>query len=245
MLASRAVRSSSTRCVSSRRSTSRPARVVVSRPYSTPSDAPKLPAFDHKPQPYTGPTIEQVKELRSKYLNPALFLLYKQPVMIVEGKMQYMYDEKGKRYLDAFAGIVTVSVGHSHPKVNAAAKAQIDKIMHTTTIYLNPEISLYAKELADRMPGNLKNVYFVNSGSEANDLAMLLARLYTNSEPIICLRNGYHGMSQGTMGLTALNTWKYPVAQGYGLLHALNPDTYRGPFSKDVANVGEKSASLL
>lgn len=170
----------------------RPTRATCSAPArryaTTPADAPKLPAFSHKPQPYTGPSIEQVRELRTKYLNPAMFVYYKQPVMIVEGKMQYLFDEKGKRYLDAFAGIVTVSVGHSHPKINAAAKAQIDKIMHTTTIYLNPEIALYAKELADRMPGNLKNVYFVNSGSEANDLALLLARLSTNSEQILCLR---------------------------------------------------------
>ncbi len=162
--------------------------------------------------------------------------------MLVEGNMQYLYDEKGKRYLDAFAGIVTVSVGHSHPKIIEAAHKQIDKIMHTTTIYYHPEVALFGKELADRMPGNLKVTYFVNSGSEANDLALLMARLYTGNNDVIALRNCYHGMSMATMGVTALHTWKYPVSQGSGIHHALNPDTYRGPFGPDVPDVANKYA---
>eukprot|EP00775_Hariotina_reticulata_P011373 gene11373-11522_t len=192
-----------------------------------------MPPFDHQPVPYTGPSKQEVIALRKKYLSPALYWHFREPVMITEGKMQYLYDEKGKRYLDAFAGIVTVSVGHCHPEVVAAINRQNGLLQHTTTIYLNNEIAEYAKELADRMPGNLKCVYFVNSGSEANDMALMLARAYTKHYDIICLRNGYHGMSEATMGLCGQHTWKQPVPQGFGIRHAMNPDPYRGPFGND------------
>ncbi len=82
----------------------------------------------------------------------------------------------GRRYLDLFAGIVTVSVGHCHPKVNAALQAQMNKLWHTTTIYMYPSINEYAQKLTSKMPGNLKVCLFTNSGSEANDLAMYMAR---------------------------------------------------------------------
>lgn len=154
--------------------------------------------------------------------------------MIVDGHMQYLYNENGRRYLDAFAGIVTVSVGHCHPKVTAAIAAQSARLQHTTTIYLNDQLPLYAKELAERMPGNLKVVYFVNSGSEANDMALLMARLYTGNYDIIALRNAYHGLSESTMGTLGLHTWKFPVPQGFGVRHALNAEAYRGPFGDDA-----------
>lgn len=175
----------------------------------------------------------------------AIFYYYKDPVMITDGHMQYLFDEKGRRYLDAFAGIVTVSVGHCHPKVNAAITEQTARLQHTTTIYLNHQIAEYAKELADRMPGNLKVVYFVNSGSEANDMALLMARLYTGNYDIIALRNAYHGLSEATMGTLGLHTWKYPVPQGFGVRHALNPDPYRGRFGNDGAAYAEDVADVI
>jgi alanine-glyoxylate transaminase/(R)-3-amino-2-methylpropionate-pyruvate transaminase len=194
---------------------------------------PELPPISFKPAPYTGPPKEQVMSKRSEFLSPALFAYYKKPIMIVQGHMQYLFDETGRRYLDIFGGIVTVSVGHCHPKVVKAGQEQMAQLMHTTTIYYHPEIVQFAEELASKFPknSNLKVTYFVNSGSEANDLAMLMARLYTGNNDIIALRNAYHGMSQATMGLTALNTWKYNIAHGLGIHHALNPDMYRGPFA--------------
>lgn len=76
-------------------------------------------------------------------------------------------------------------------------------------------------------------VYLVNSGSEANDLALMLARAYTRNFDIIALRNGYHGMSAETMGLCGQHTWKQPIPQGFGVRHAMTPDPYRGPFGND------------
>lgn len=204
---------------------------------------PQLPPFDHKPQPYTGPSYEQTLATRKQYLNPALFLYYKKPLMVVEGNMQYVWDEAGRRYLDAFGGIVTVSVGHCHPKVNKAAIDQINRISHTTTIYLNNQIAEYAEKLASKMPGNLKCVYFVNSGSEANDLAMLMARLYTGNYDLIALRNCYHGGVASVMGLTSHSTWKFNVPHSFGIHHALMPDTYRGVWGRDDADAGRKYAA--
>jgi alanine-glyoxylate transaminase / (R)-3-amino-2-methylpropionate-pyruvate transaminase len=105
---------------------------------------------------------------------------YENPLMLVEGAMQYVYDETGRRYLDAFGGIVTVSVGHCHPKVTDAATEQLETLQHASTLYLHPAVGAYAEALAAKFPEPLKVVYFVNSGSEANDLAIIMARLYTS-----------------------------------------------------------------
>jgi alanine-glyoxylate transaminase/(R)-3-amino-2-methylpropionate-pyruvate transaminase len=196
-------------------------------------NAPELPPFDHQPQPYAGPSAEEVLALRQEFLSPAIFAYYKRPIMIVEGKGQYLFDEKGRRYLDAIAGIVTVSVGHCHPHVLAAVQKQNALLQHTTTIYLHPNIAEYAQALAAKMPGDLKVCYFVNSGSEANDLAMLLARAYTANYDFIALRNAYHGGNASGMALTSHSTWKFNVPHSFGVHHALAPDPYRGVYAGD------------
>jgi len=205
----------------------------------------KLPPFEYKPRAYTGPSKEEVLKLRKEYMNPAIFHYYEKPIMIVEGKQQYLYDEFGRRYLDAFGGIVTVSVGHSHPKMVKAVNEQNERIQHTTTIYLNDQVACFAQELADKLPPHLSSLYFTNSGSEANDLAILMSRLHTGNYDVIGLRNGYHGMSLGTMGLTAQATWKYPVPQGFGIHHVLNPDPYRGKHGNDGKAYADDVKDLL
>jgi len=202
----------------------------------------ELPPSSYQPKPYVGPSADEVLALRREHLNPAIFHYYKKPIMIVEGRGQYLYDENGRRYLDGFGGIVTVSVGHCHPAVVAAAQAQNDTLQHTTTIYLHPNIALYARDLAAKMPGELKVCYFVNSGSEANDLAITMARAYTGNYDVIALRNGYHGGSPGTMALTSHHTWKFNVPHSFGVQHALMPDTYRGPYGRDDGDAGQKYA---
>jgi len=210
---------------------------------NTPNGMPQLPPTDHRPQPYEGPTIAEVAALRQRYLSPALLTYYKDPLMIVEGSMQYVYDEKGRRYLDGFGGIVTVSVGHSHPYVLQKTREQLERLQHTTTIYYHPTIAEYGKMLADKMPGDLSVCYFVNSGSEANDLAMLMARLYSGNYDVIALRNAYHGGSASTMGLTAHSTWKYNYPHSFGVHHAIAADPYRGPWGRDDPAAGANYAA--
>jgi len=203
---------------------------------------PRMPAFDHTPRPYHGPSRAEVLASRRAHANPALFTLYREPLMIVEGRMQYVFDETGRRYLDLFAGIVTVSCGHCHPYVTTKIKEQVETLQHTTTIYLHPNMPRLAEKLASKMPEGLDVTYFVNSGSEANDLAITMARLYTGSTDVIALRNGYHGGSPSAMGLTSHHTWKFPVLQGTNVHHALAPDPYRSPFDGSAEEIARKSA---
>jgi alanine-glyoxylate transaminase/(R)-3-amino-2-methylpropionate-pyruvate transaminase len=182
-------------------------------------------------------------DLRKRYLTPALMTYYGNPIMIVEGSMQYLYDEKGRRYLDTFGGIVTISVGHCHPYVLQKAREQLETLQHATTIYLHPTISEYGKMLAEKMPGDLSVCYFVNSGSEANDLALMMARLYTGNYDVIALRNAYHGGIASAMGITAHSTWKYNYPHSFGVHHAIAPDPYRGPWGHDDPEADAKYAA--
>jgi alanine-glyoxylate transaminase/(R)-3-amino-2-methylpropionate-pyruvate transaminase len=203
----------------------------------------ELPPVDHTPRPYTGPTRDELIAMRRQYTNPAIFTLYREPLLIVEGYMQYLYDETGRRYLDLFAGIVTVSVGHCHPKVVARVTEQVATLQHSTTIYLHPNFPMLAKQLASKMPAGLDVTYFVNSGSEANDLAVTMSRLYTGHHDVIAVRNGYHGGSPSAMGLTSHSTWKYPTGGDGHVHHAINPDPYRSPFDGTPEAIATKSAA--
>ncbi|XP_065854191.1 alanine--glyoxylate aminotransferase 2 homolog 2, mitochondrial-like [Euphorbia lathyris] len=198
---------------------------------------PKLPPFGYSPPPYTGPSADEILAKRNQFLSPSLFHFYNKPLHVVDGKMQYLFDEKGRRYLDAFGGIATVNCGHCHPDVVESIVDQIKRLQHSTVLYLNRAISDFSEALVSKMPGNLKVVFFTNSGTEANELAMMIARLYTGSHDIISLRNAYHGNAAATMGATAQSCWKFNVIQS-GVHHALNPDPYRGVFGSD----GEKYA---
>jgi alanine-glyoxylate transaminase/(R)-3-amino-2-methylpropionate-pyruvate transaminase len=201
-----------------------------------------LPPCGHQPKKYTGPAAAEIAALRQQFLNPVIFHYYKKPILLVEGSMQYVWDETGKRYLDGLGGIVTISVGHCHPHVVAAASRQNETLQHSTTIYLHPNVALYAEKLASKMPGDLKICYFVNSGSEANDLALLMARASTGNFDVIALRNGYHGGNASGMALTAHSNWKYNVPHSFGVHHALAPYPYRGQFGYDRPDAGKRYA---
>ncbi len=204
-----------------------------------------LPATDHVPRPYTGPSKAEIIAMRREFTNPAIFTLYREPLLIVEGHMQYLYDETGRRYLDYFAGIVTESVGHCHPKVVRRVQEQVGTLQHSTTIYLHPNFPQLAKKLASKMPrgSGLDVTYFTNSGSEANDLAVAMARLYTGHTDVVAMRNAYHGGSPGAQGLTSHHTWKYPGPGDGRVHHAINPDPYRSSFSGTPEEIATRSAA--
>jgi alanine-glyoxylate transaminase/(R)-3-amino-2-methylpropionate-pyruvate transaminase len=196
------------------------------------TSAPRLPNCDHKPAPYDGPSRDEVLALRQQYLTPGLLTYYREPLMVVEGHMQYLWDERGRRYLDAIAGIVTVSVGHCHPHIVEKVREQAGKLQHATTIYLHPTIGQFGKKLAEHMPADseLNVSYFTSSGSEANELAVLMSREFTGRSEVISLRNGYHGGTQGTMSLTAVGTWKFPSNPPSAVKNATPGYCYRCPY---------------
>ncbi len=209
-----------------------------------PLDIP-LPPCEFAPKPYGGPSRDDVLRDRQTYLSPGLITYYKNPVMITDGWMQYLFDETGRRYLDLFAGIVSVSCGHCHPAIAKRVQDQVGRLQHTTTIYLNPNVTELGKKLAAKLPGDLEVAYFTNSGSEANDLAILMARLYTGSRDVVALRNCYHGASGITFGLTSHHTWKYAAAPGDHIFHAACPDPYRSLFDGTPSEVAQKSVDDL
>ena len=203
-----------------------------------------LPMSTHTPAPYTGPSREEVLALRKQYLTPGLITYYKDPLLVVEGRMQYLWDETGKQYLDGFAGIVTVSVGHCHPKVVEKVREQVGKLQHTTTIYLHPTAGQFAKKLAEHFApkSGLSVSYFTNSGSEANEIAILSAREYTGNQEVISLRNGYHGGTQAAMGLTAHGTWKFKSSPSINVKNALPGYCYRCPLGLEYPSCDVKCA---
>ena len=202
----------------------------------------ELPIIDHKPAPYDGPSRDEVIALRHQYVSPGVLTYYRDPLMIVEGKMQYLWDETGRQYLDAFAGIVTVSVGHCHPKVLEKVRAQTDRLQHTTTIYLHPAIAQFAEKLASNMPEGLSRSYFTNSGSEANEVAILSSREFTGNADVIALRNGYHGGTSVPMSLTAHGSWKFPANNRANVLHSHPGYCYRCPYGLEYPSCDLKCA---
>jgi alanine-glyoxylate transaminase/(R)-3-amino-2-methylpropionate-pyruvate transaminase len=203
-----------------------------------------LPIIDHRPAPYDGPPKSEVLALRQQYLTPGLITYYRDPLLLVEGHMQYLWDETGKRYLDAFAGIVTVSVGHCHPAIVKKVQEQVGKLQHVTTIYLHPTIGEFGKKLAEHFPdgSGLTQTYFTNSGSEANEIAILSAREFTGNQEVISLRNCYHGGTQATMALTAHSTWKFKTNPTINVKNALAPYCYRCPYGLEYPSCGLKCA---
>ncbi|XP_019216561.1 alanine--glyoxylate aminotransferase 2, mitochondrial isoform X2 [Oreochromis niloticus] len=184
-------------------------------------DIPEMPPCSFKLEEYKGMSKEQMMEIRKQNCMTMKITYYKKPVFIHQGYMQWLWDVDGKRYLDLFAGVATVSVGHCHPKVTAATQRQLKKLWHTTNIYIHPELHEYCDKLASYLPDPLKVIYLTNSGSEANELAMLMARLHTGNFDIITFRGSYHGGSQQTMGLTAKSSCKFPIATSSGCIHGM------------------------
>src|SRR4051812_37087717 len=207
--------------------------------------ATRLPPSSHTPAPYEGPTRDEVLALRREYLTPGLITYYRDPLLIVEGHMQYLWDECGRQYLDAFAGIVTVSVGHCHPRIVERVREQVGRLQHATTIYLHPAAAQLGRRLAEHMPegSGLSVSYFTNSGSEANEVAILSAREFTGYADVISLRNGYHGGTQGAMALNALGTWKFRTNPTVGVKHATPGYCYRCPYGLEYPSCELKCAT--
>lgn len=145
---------------------------------------------------------------RKQYFYPCTAHFYQQPPQIVRGRMQYLYDEDGKQYLDCFAGVSVVACGHCNEEITRATIRQIETLQHTTTLYLTQPMVDLCERLERVLPGQIRRTFFCNSGSEANEGALLLARLYTGRRNFIALDKGLHGRTYLTMGVTGLPMWR-------------------------------------
>ena len=151
---------------------------------------------------------QEIIKMKSQYFYPNAMHFYKNPPHIVKGEDVFLYDDKGRKYLDFFAGVTVVNCGHANPEINQKAKAQIDKLQHTSIIYLTQPMVDLAKALAEVLPGDIENTFFCNSGTEANEGALLLARMTTGKKGFIAFEGGLHGRSHLTMSVTGIPMWR-------------------------------------
>ncbi|HEY9757822.1 MAG TPA: aspartate aminotransferase family protein [Oculatellaceae cyanobacterium] len=179
---------------------------------------------------------EQLKKKRDEFIVPGVKQLYSDPPHLVKGEMQYLFDDTGKRYLDMFAGIVTVSVGHCNPKVVDRTVEQVKTLQHTSTIFMTQPMVDLAERLAQITPGNLSKTFVTNSGTEANEGAIRLARLATGRHEVIALAHSYHGESFLASSLTANHNWRPDLMPAPGIAFAANAYCYRCPFKKTPDN---------
>jgi len=175
---------------------------------------------------------EKILAKREKHLYPTKVPYYKDPVHLVRAKGSYVWDGDGKKYLDAIGGIVCLSVGHNHPRIKAKIQSMLDEdsIQHTTFLYLSEYMADLAEKIAEVAPGTLSKCYITNSGSEANEMAIMTARVATGHEMVISLRHGYHGGTNVPLALCGHSTWKYPHQPQANVAHAQAPYCYRCPY---------------
>ncbi|MDO9574517.1 MAG: aspartate aminotransferase family protein [Candidatus Contubernalis sp.] len=183
---------------------------------------------------YIGP--QKIIDKKKEYMIPCVYHFYQEPIQMVRGEGKYLYDHQGKSYLDFFAGVSVVAAGHCHPEITDRICEQVKTLQHTTTIYLTQPIVDLAEKLAQVTPGKLKKSFFCSSGTEANEGAALLAKLYTGSSEFISLRMGLHGRTHLTMSLTGLSFWRTDPNPVGGISFAPNAYCYRCPFEGTYPN---------
>lgn len=172
----------------------------------------------------------EVYQKHRDYLFPNVANYYREPVVMEIGSGKYLYDSDGNQYLDFFGGILTVSVGHCHPDINSRLVEQINRLQHTSTLYPTRPLVELAEKLARITPGRLQKSFFTSSGTEADETAVLLAKIHTGRQEVIALRHSYSGRSLLAMSLTAHSTWRHGGTHIPGIKHAHNAYCYRCAF---------------
>ena len=188
---------------------------------------------------------QEILAKHKEYLFSCVANYYEEPLVVDRAKDSLVYDVEGREYLDFFGGIVTISVGHCNDKVVAAIEEQVRKVQHTSTLYPNEPHVRLAEKLAAITPGALKQSFFTNSGTEANETAVLVAQLYTRSHDVIALRHGYSGRSQLAMSLTGHYTWRLTPTTSPNIHHIPNAYCYRCPFGLTYPSCDLKCARDL
>ena len=198
-------------------------------------------------------TREEILRKQKEYIFPCVSTYYQEALPLDRGSMQHVWDVDGRKYLDFFGGIVTISVGHANPRIIERTKAQIEKLQHVSTCFPTEPMVALAEKIAEITPGALKKSFFTNSGTEANETAVQIARMHTGNFEIVALRHGYSGRSSVARAMTGLHTWRKGTIE-VGVVHAMNPYCYRCPLGlkypecevacvKDIEQVIQTSTS--
>jgi 4-aminobutyrate aminotransferase-like enzyme len=182
---------------------------------------------------------------KARYLMDCQRTYYPDPLTLVSGSGAYVTDDAGRSYLDFFAGIAVLLVGHSHPAVNRAVHEQIDELTHTSTLYLNEPMLELAERIVESSPPGLDKVFFGNSGTEANEVAAALARHFTGSKQFITLDHAYHGRSLWTIGVSGLSAYRNFGAEPANVAFAPNAYCYRCPLQLTYPSCGIACAKAI
>ncbi len=178
---------------------------------------------------YWGP--EEIIKKKKEYIIPCLYHFYQDPPQMVKGEGQYLYDSTGKKYLDFFAGVSVINAGHCHPEITERICQQVKTLQHVCNIYLTQPMLELAEKLAEITPGRLKKSFFCNSGTEANEGAVLLAKIATGRSELLALQDGLHGRTYLTMSLTGMRFWRTDPTPAGGISFAPNAYCYRCPLN--------------
>jgi 4-aminobutyrate aminotransferase len=183
-------------------------------------------------------TKQEILTKQKKYLWPNHLLYYTEPLPLDHGEGLYVWDVEGTKYLDFFGGILSTSVGHNHPHVAERVREQVGKLMHSSTLYPHENHVNLAEKLAQISPGRLQSSYFTNSGTEADETAVMVAQCYTGHQEVLALRHGYSGRSPLGMSLTGHASWRIGSTKIAGIKHVLNPYCYRCPLKMSYPACG-------
>lgn len=175
---------------------------------------------------------EDILDKHRRYVFPSVANYFSDPLPFVRGEGNHLYDAEGREYLDFFGGILTISVGHCHPEVTSRMKEQLDTLQHASTLYPNEPMVCVAEKLAQITPGDLDKSFFTNSGTEANETAILIAQLYGGSGELLALRHSYSGRSLLAMSITGHASWRLGGTHVAGIKHVANAYCYRCPFGQ-------------
>jgi 4-aminobutyrate aminotransferase len=202
--------------------------------------------------PHTGASLspDEVRAKHKQHLFPNVANYYSKPLVLDRAEGMYVWDAEGNKYLDFFGGILTVSLGHCHPKVVGAISEQAGRLGHTSTLYQNESLVSFAERMGDLTPierpgGAPPKVFFTNSGTEADETALVTARMFTKSNEVIALRYGYSGRSALAMTLTAHGNWRHWGEGLPGVKHTVQAYCYRCPFGLTYPNCEVKCAKDL
>jgi len=177
-----------------------------------------------------------INRKHNKYLFPCVTNYYSNPLPIKKGEGLYVYDWEDNKYLDLFGGILTVSIGHCQPEILKEIDDQLHTLQHTSTLYPTYPMVALAEKLSEITPGKLGKSFFTNSGTEANEMAILTAQLYTGAREIVALRHSYHGRSSLAMTLTGHAAWRVGGNYIPGITHAPSPYCFRCEFGATYPN---------
>ena len=188
---------------------------------------------------------KDLKKKQKEYLFPCVGTYYEDPIVVTEAHGVTVFDAEGREYLDFFGGVLTVALEHGQPDVVEAIQEQAATLSHISTLYITEPQLRVAERLAEMAPGKIKRAFFTNSGTEADETAIMLAKMHTGNSEVVVLRHSYSGRSATAISMAGQKMWKPLPSTMAGVHHALSPYCYRCPLGMTPGNCGVACAKDL